>query len=220
MSGTVTVHLVRHAESRWNVERRYQGQADSGLTAEGVRQAAILAEALTRLVPAPDLVISSDLPRAMDTCRPYATRIGAPVTTEQALREISVGNWSGRTFDEIACEHPDTVAAVEAGADLPRGGGETFAQARSRVAEALARAVRRLSDGDTDRTVVAVSHGGPIRVAAAAALGLPSPGHTAFSSPDNCSVTTLKFPRDCGAELVRYNHTVAAAGVADPAEIA
>ncbi|HET8588105.1 MAG TPA: histidine phosphatase family protein [Nakamurella sp.] len=219
MTGTVTVHLVRHAESRWNVERRYQGQTDSGLTDDGIRQAAALAEALARLVPAPDLVVCSDLPRAMDTCRPYATVVGAPMTTDQALREISVGDWSGRTFDEIASEHPDTVAAVQGGADLPRGGGETFAQARSRVAGALTRTVRRLSDGDGDRTVVAVSHGGPIRVAAAAAIGVPPPGHTAFSSPDNCSLTTIKFTPDRGAELVRYNHTLAPAGVADSAEI-
>jgi probable phosphoglycerate mutase len=220
MTGTVTIHLVRHAESRSNVERRYQGQTDSGLTRDGVRQAAALGDALARLVPAPHLVLSSDLPRAVETCRPYASRVGARVLTDAALREVSVGDWSGRSFAEIAAEHPDTVAAVEVGVDLPRGGGETFAQARSRVAEALARAVRQLSDGDGDRSVVVVSHGGPIRVAAADALGLPSPGHTAFSSPDNCSVTTIKIQPGRGAELVRYNHTVAPAGVADEAEIA
>ncbi|WP_051266304.1 histidine phosphatase family protein [Nakamurella lactea] len=219
MSGTVTIHLVRHAESRWNVEGRYQGQTDSGLTDDGVRQAAALGEALADLVPAPDLVISSDLPRAMDTCRPYAARIGARVVTDRALREISVGDWSGRTFGEIAAEHPDTVAAVEDGVDLPRGGGETFAQTRSRVAAALARAVGRLPDGDGDRAMVAVSHGGPIRVAAAAALGLPSPGHTAFSAPDNCSVTSIRIKPGGARELLRYNHTVAPAGTADAAEL-
>lgn len=220
MTGAVTIHLVRHAESRWNAERRYQGQADSGLTADGVRHAAALGEALAQLVPAPDLVISSDLPRAVDTCRPYAAILGAPMVTDSALREISVGDWAGRTFDEIAAEYPETVAAVGAGADLPRGGGETFAQARGRVTEALAHAVAQLPETHRDRTVVAVSHGGPIRVAAAAAVGLPAPGHGAFSAPDNCSVTTIKIRSGGAGELVRYNHTITSGRTADTAEIA
>lgn len=210
---TVTVHLARHGESVWNVENRYQGQADSGLTTLGRRQAESLGLALAQLVPAPDLVLSSDLPRAADTARPYAERVGALVRSDAALREVGVGDWSGRAFTEIAAEFPDTVAAIRSGADLPRGGGETFGQVRDRLLRALAGATERLGAAAGDRVVIAFTHGGPIRLAAAAAVGLPSPGHAGFAPPGNCSVTTINYHSGGPAELVRYNHPIVSHGV-------
>ncbi|MFL6065888.1 MAG: histidine phosphatase family protein, partial [Friedmanniella sp.] len=79
MSTDITMHLVRHAESRWNVEGRYQGHADSGLTEEGRRQADRFGAAFAASVPAPEVVVSSDLPRVVDTARTYAELIGAEI---------------------------------------------------------------------------------------------------------------------------------------------
>jgi len=219
VSDRITLHLVRHAESLWNVEGRYQGQADSGLTEDGHRQAGEFGEAFAREVPAPDAVLSSDLPRVVDTAAPYLRRIGVQAETDAALREVSVGTWAGRTFEEMAAEEPAIVVAAAAGEDVPRGGGETFAEARTRVAATLDRVVERLAAAGGDRIAVVFAHGGPIRVAVAHALDLPFPGHAAFGSPDNCSVTTVRITSG-RAELLRYNHDLTAARPADLREIA
>ena len=216
MTGRITLHLVRHGESLWNVEGRYQGHADSGLTEAGRRQAAAFASAFAAEVPAPDAVVSSDLPRVLDTAAPYAEQIGAELLVDPALREMSVGDWAGLRLEEAAAAYPEIVAAVEAGEDLRRGGGETFAETRERVVAALERAVP--DDSDRDRVVVVFTSGNPIRLATAHMLGLPSPGHMTLGAPDNCSVTTIRM-RGGRREVVRYNHAIASARPADQREI-
>ena len=153
MSTPITMHLVRHGESRWNVEGRYQGHADSGLTEEGRRQADLFAAAFAVSVPAPDVVVSSDLPRVVDTAKTYADLVGAEIRLDPALREMSVGDWAGLTFEEAALAHPSIVARVAAGEDLARGvGGETFADTRRRVVGALSSATADLTDTATSRS--------------------------------------------------------------------
>lgn len=219
MTRSITVHLVRHGESLWNAEGRYQGQEDSGLTAYGRDQAARFAEAFAGEVPRPDAVVSSDLPRVRDTAQQYVDRVGASVDQDPALREMSVGDWAGMTLEEAARRYPDIVAAVAAGEDLARGvGGETFAETRQRVVDAIDRVVAELEVQDGDRTGVVFTSGNPIRLAAAHTLGVPSPGHMVLGAPDNCSVTTFRF-RDGRREVVRYNHDIAPARPADPREI-
>lgn len=218
MSATITLHLVRHGESLWNLEGRYQGQADSGLTDTGRSQAAQFAARFTEEVPAPDLVVSSDLPRVRDTAAPYLELTGSEVQLDPALREMSIGDWAGRSFEEMQAEFPELVAAVAAGEDLPRGGGETFAETRLRVVAAIDRVVAELSAAGGPRVAVLFTSGNPIRLATAHMLGLPSPGHPTLGAPDNCSVTTIRM-RGGRSEVVRYNHDIALARPADPREI-
>lgn len=200
--------LVRHGESLWNVEERYQGQADSGLTANGVEQARVAAATLLARFGRPDLVVTSDLPRAADTAAAYLRHVDVDAKHDARLREIDVGTWTGRTFAEIAEAYPDEVAAVNRGVDLRRGGGETFAELRQRVWRALTEAAEATSGARPDATVVVFTHGGPIRVAAAAALRLPVPGHTSFAPPVNASLTVIGYRhhgREMGDVLMEYN---------------
>jgi glucosyl-3-phosphoglycerate phosphatase len=219
MSTAITMHLVRHAESRWNVEGRYQGHADSGLTEEGRRQADRFGAAFAASVPAPEVVVSSDLPRVVDTARTYAELVGAKIRLDPALREMSVGDWAGLTFEEAAVAHPSIVARVAAGEDLARGeGGETFADTRERVVAALSRATADLPDTGGDHIMVVFTSGNPIRLATADVLGIPSPGHTPLGAPDNCSVTSFRM-REGHREVLRYNHDITSAPPADQREI-
>lgn len=195
---TVTIHLVRHGEAVWNAEGKYQGQADSGLTVRGHQQARS-ASAWLQALPRIDGVASSDLPRVRDTAEPFLVATGQEVRIDDRLREIDVGTWAGRTFGDVARDEPDVVEAVARGEDLRRGGGETFAETRRRVCAAL----DDLAAGHEPGAVLVVfSHGGPIRLATAEALGLPSPGHHRIASPENCSVTTLTWGP---ARLLAYN---------------
>ena len=219
MSAAITMHLVRHGESLWNVEGRYQGHADSGLTADGRRQADRFGVAFAVSVPAPAAVVSSDLPRVVDTARRYADRVGAEIRLDPALREMNVGDWAGLTFEDAAAAHPDTVARVAAGEDLARGvGGETFAHTRERVVGALSRMTAQFPDDGVDRVVVVFTSGNPIRLATADVLGIPSPGHTPLGAPDNCSVTSFRL-RDGHREVLRYNHDITSSPPADQREI-
>lgn len=225
MSRTITVHLVRHGESLWNAEGRYQGQQDSGLTADGRAQAAQFAELFAQQVPAPDLVVSSDLPRVKDTAARYVERIAASVSFDPALREMNVGDWAGMTLEDAERQHPELVAAVAAGEDLARGiGGETFGETRQRVVQAIEQVTAELEKGGGDRVAVLFTSGNPVRLAAAHMLGIPSPGHMSLGAPDNCSVTTFRL-RDGRSEVVRYNAgitynaDIAPARPADPREI-
>ena len=207
---TVRLVLVRHGESRWNAQDRYQGQADSGLTTLGREQAEAAAAVLADRFGAADLVLASDLPRARDTAGAYERLVGLPVREDARLREISVGDWTGRTFAEVAADHPEQLAEFRRGVDIRRGGGETYAELRERVWAALTEAATEVGAG----TVLAFAHGGPIRVAAAAALGVPSPGHWPFAPPVNCSITVLGLGPDGSTELVAYNVATAPAGAA------
>jgi broad specificity phosphatase PhoE len=205
---SVRLVLVRHGESLWNTEKRYQGQADSGLTNRGRAQAEVAATALVDRFGTADLVLTSDLPRARDTAAAYESRVGAvPVRVDARLREIDVGDWTGRTFADVAEAHPEQLAEFERGVDVRRGGGETFAELRERVWAVLTEAAAEVGDG----TVLAFAHGGSIRVAAAAALRVPPPGQREFAPPVNCSLTVIDYRGpDATHALVAYNLPTAA----------
>jgi broad specificity phosphatase PhoE len=199
-----TLLLVRHGESAWNLNNRYQGHGDSPLTDAGVAQADELAAWLEPQLEGDVRLVSSDLRRASATAAPLAKRLGADVHLDARFREVDVGTWSGRLITEVAVEHPDLIAASAAGADVARGGGETYALLRRRVEAVLA----ELTGGDTVGTTVVFTHGGPIRVAVAAALGVPAPGHDRVGEPAHCSMSHFEL-RAGRWRLVHYNRTVA-----------
>jgi glucosyl-3-phosphoglycerate phosphatase len=205
----VRVVLVRHGQSQGNAAARFEGQTGPGLTALGHAQAAAIADGLVARYGRPDLVLASDLVRVTETAAPYLARTGLDAVVDPRLREASVGSWSGRTFVDVAAEFPDAIRALRRGEDIRRGGGETFAELRARVGAALDDAVARFRDAPagSGHTVVVFTHGGPIRVATARALGLPPAGHLTLDPPTNCSGTEIEFVlgEHPAARLVAYN---------------
>ncbi|MGC4943204.1 histidine phosphatase family protein [Kribbella sp. DT2] len=203
---TVELVLLRHGESLWNAEDRYQGQQGTGLSPLGHDQAKRAAEYLTG-TPF-DAIVASDLQRVTETLGPYldgfrTTSTGGipPVRIDPRWREIDVGTWGGRTFTEVLGEEPEVVAAFARGEDVARGGGETFAQLRARVWEA----VQDIAATGARRVLVG-THGGPIRVAAASALRLPPGDQVLLDPPVNCSLTTLRVDeRLTASSLTAYN---------------
>lgn len=151
--------LLRHGESTWNADGRWQGHADPPLSDVGVEQAR---GAATGVAPF-DAVWSSDLRRARETAQRFAPP-GVPVTEEVRLRERDVGGWTGLTRDAIEDRHPGWLAAGH----RPEG-WEDDAAVAARAWDALRTVVAALDPGG--RAVV-VSHGGLIR-AVEASLGVP-----------------------------------------------
>src|SRR5437763_16473885 len=92
--------LVRHGETDWNAERRWQGHADVPLNEHGRSQAKLLADELAG-ERALDAIYVSDLSRARETADIVGTRLGLPVVLARDLREIEVGSREGLTGDEV-----------------------------------------------------------------------------------------------------------------------
>ncbi|MDQ6781986.1 MAG: histidine phosphatase family protein [Actinomycetota bacterium] len=146
--------LARHGQTTWNVEGRFQGQADPPLDATGWVQAERLASALVGLRP--DVLVSSDLLRALQTASTVSVACGLEVTVDPALREVDLGGWEGLYRHQAAERFPDEHRAWSEGGDPRRGGGESQDQAGVRAAAS----VRRILGTDTDgATVVIVAHG-------------------------------------------------------------
>jgi probable phosphoglycerate mutase len=159
------LHLLRHGETDWNAEGRWQGHSDRPLTVVGVEQAAAIAPAVAALRPV--AIHASDLVRALDTAAPTAERCGLPVIADIALREIDTGSWTGRKRTEILAAEPGAVGRHEAG-EVAWQGGETFAELQDRVIDAL----ERIAGEYGSQEVIAVfAHGGVIRAAVAHAAG-------------------------------------------------
>ncbi|HVN39319.1 MAG TPA: histidine phosphatase family protein [Myxococcota bacterium] len=128
--------LIRHAESVWNAEGRWQGHEDPPLSARGRDQAAALAAALASAEVA--RLVTSDLLRARSTAEPLARALGLDVICDPRLRELDVGRWGGRTRQEIAARDADLLARFDAGdPDARAGGGESLALLRARSLAAL-----------------------------------------------------------------------------------
>ena len=90
--------VLRHGQSLWNVEERWQGRADIPLSDEGVRQASLAAESLGSF----ELIASSQLERARHTASIIAEHLGiGPVEVDERLQETHVGPWEGLTRTEI-----------------------------------------------------------------------------------------------------------------------
>jgi broad specificity phosphatase PhoE len=140
--------LVRHGETDWNAERRWQGHSDRTLNELGRRQAEELAAQLggARI----DAVYSSDLVRAHETARILAQRRGLDVTAVPGLRERRFGSFEGLRDEEVAHRFPGLHTAPDA---------ETREEMADRVWTALERIARAHPDG----TILVVAHGGPIR---------------------------------------------------------
>lgn len=147
--------VIRHGETQWNVDSRIQGHGDSPLTAAGVEQAEALARRLAQ--EKFEVLISSDLGRAMQT----AQRIGAlsrhPVIPDARFRERGFGAGEGMGYDEINRRFPGAFSrSGEVDPDYAIPGGESRRQFHERVAAAFESVVREHSG----KTVVVVAHGG------------------------------------------------------------
>lgn len=167
--------VIRHGETEWNRDRRVQGHTDVPLSEVGRDQAGAVAEVVDAEVPARAggaraLLYVSDLLRARETAAPIAARLRAAPRRRADLRERGMGAAEGRTFDELAREHPEATAAYKSHADrdaLP--GSEPVAAFRTRVLQAVAD-IATVADEDALPAVV-VTHGGVLHVVLEEALG-------------------------------------------------
>ena len=159
--------LLRHAETEWNRERRFQGWQDSPLSATGREQA----ESAARLLAASPLaaVWSSPLARARETALLIAAPHRLPVQEADNFKEMGFGAWEGLTRGEVEQRFP---AEIRAWAETPDKAGWPGAEALPVVRDRARAGLEALRAAHTGQTVCLVSHGITARVLILEALGL------------------------------------------------
>jgi glucosyl-3-phosphoglycerate phosphatase len=185
--------LLRHGQTTWNIERRFQGHTDIPLDETGMEQAARAGRMLAALRP--DAIVSSDLTRAVSTAQPLARLTGLVTTLDKDLRERSGGRWEGLTDAEIRERYPKERESW----DPPEGEG------REVVAERVARALRRAADSlPAGGLAVVVSHGAAIRLGIERVLGLGEDVDGILGPLSNCSWSVLGL-RNGSWRLLEHN---------------
>ncbi len=161
----MNLFLIRHGQTNWNLEQRFQGQSDIPLNETGRKQAQALAERLAG--EQFDAVYVSDLQRATETTRIICK---SEIITDSRLREVDFGDWEGLTYDEIKAKHPETLAAWEA--DIFKNAppnGETLEGLSTRVQSLL----DELRAKHEDQRILIVAHGGVLQTLICLAIKLP-----------------------------------------------
>ena len=172
------LYLVRHGRSAGNLPGRMTGWSDHALTKVGIQQARRVAARLAPLGPMP--VVTSDLPRALETARIIAARWPGGdglVTPDPRLREIKLGEFEGRSWEEFTSD-AELAALFEADPlTTPLPGGESLAMVSERVVAAFDDALASAA-----KALAIVAHDSPIRAIVNHVLKVPPERHWALST--------------------------------------
>ena len=159
--------LVRHGETDWNREGRYQGRTDVELNEVGIQQAHRLAQRLSseRI----SAVYSSDLKRATRTASIIVALHNVEVTFCEDLRELDMGEFEGKALEKIKDQYMALEQRWRQG-DWSVGapGGETLDQMRERIDNFIAEIKERRKEG----TILVVAHGGALRTLICRLVGI------------------------------------------------
>ena len=150
--------LVRHGETAWNKEGRFQGQSPVGLNQRGIWQARQTAKSIVLMKPT--ALYASPLPRSMMTAEEISRELGSPVQRVEGIREVSLGKLEGITGHEMRTKYPHIYNAWRR--DPSRvvfPDGESLQQLQDRSWNAL----NGLEKAHARDVVVAVSHNFAIR---------------------------------------------------------
>jgi broad specificity phosphatase PhoE len=148
--------LVRHGQSTWNADGRWQGRADPPLSDLGRRQAEVAAGTIGEL--GITRVVASPLVRAYETATIVGLALGLAVHADPRLQERDAGEWTGKTRTEIEAGWPGFLT------DGARPAGFETDDILDHRAMAAVRDIAALATSTGGGPVVVISHGGLIRV--------------------------------------------------------
>lgn len=182
---TTDLILIRHGETAWNRELRFQGHADVPLNDIGHEQARRLGLRLASET-AVQHILSSDLMRAQQTAAPGAQQLSLPVVTSAALREQFFGVAEGMRSDEIQSQHPRAWEEwLEFREDHAMPEGETPREFHTRIIAALG----NIAAAHKGQYLIVVTHGGVLDMVWRTARGL------SLSGPRRSEIPNAGFNR-------------------------
>lgn len=190
--------MVRHGETPWNAEGRFQGHYDVNLSPEGLHQAYRVAERLAASGNFFDGLYSSDLQRATLTAKPIGEALELHPVQDRRIREIYAGRLQGLLRYEMENQFPEFQRAVrEDPWNTPRPGGESMADVANRVQSFL--------DDIPEGRFIVVTHGGVIRASLKIVLNLNDTVWRRFQL-GNTSITRLVYPEGVALSVGDVGH--------------
>lgn len=161
------VILVRHGETTWNEEGRFQGHIDVELNDKGTKQAKAVAARLGEMQI--DAVYSSPLKRSMATAKLIADYRNLEPIVEEGFVEINHGRWEGLHLKDVQREHKELYQKwLEHPKDAVMPGGESLTHVRERAVAAF----RKVLTGQDGKTIVIVGHDAVNKILICECLGL------------------------------------------------
>lgn len=194
--------LARHGETDWLLQGRLQGRSKVFLNETGKNQAKAAAAYLS--AAGAGRLFVSELDRAQETARYISEACGIRPQTDARLNEIYFGKWEGETYDTIRAQYPEHFKNwIELKPDFSAPGGENVRE--------VSRRIMSFCDewSSVDESVIAVSHGGPIRLLLLELLNEPlckfrsvpvEPGSITLIEQENREVKIIKIDPATGAE--------------------
>lgn len=185
-----TILLIRHGQTDWNAEGRWQGHEDIPLNQAGRQQALLLAR---RLKSWPlNAIYCSDLRRTSETAAIIAGESGLRPVSDVQWRERDLGHFAGLTQEEIQQQYPEAWARFQEG-EIAMPGAEGSRELQSRAATAF----ELLLQQHNGETIAVVSHGGTIGALIAHVLGVPfaRPARFRVGGNTGLSIVTVREGR-------------------------
>jgi broad specificity phosphatase PhoE len=180
------IYLIRHGETSWNLEERFQGTTNTELTKAGLKQGKLLAKSLSETKF--ENIYSSPLNRAKITADFIGTEANCEVIEDLDFKEISFGDWEGLTTKEIRAKYSWMDKWFENTGLYQIPNGDVFEDEKNRLKERLTK-IAKESNG---KNTAIVSHAGIIRLSLLAALDLPLSYYWRFVF-GNTSITVLEY---------------------------
>jgi 2,3-bisphosphoglycerate-dependent phosphoglycerate mutase len=182
----MTLWIIRHGESTWNVLGLIQGHADGPTLTDKGRRQSVQAAAQFRRGDV-GAIYSSDLERARETAAFIGSALGLPVATDLALRERCFGSFEGLPLSALETAESGICGDQVVDAAARPEGGESLDEVHERVGAFLEKLREQHDHGD----VILVSHGGAIRAMRAFCTGVAMTG-TQWDVVPNGSVSRVR----------------------------
>lgn len=195
-----TILLIRHGQTEWNANGRWQGHADIPLNGTGIAQAEALARRLARWPI--QALYSSDLKRAAKTAEILSASLNLAPIIDPLWRERHVGAFEGLTGLEAREKFPDVWLDIDRSGVVDPPDGETTQALHERMAYAYEQTVA----SHPGQMVAVVSHGGTIHALAAHILGIPWHQESRVSFRGNTGLSIVEVNQR-GPRLVLLNDT-------------
>lgn len=186
------IYFVRHGQTVWNLEKRFQGLGDSPLTEKGIEQAKLLGKKLEKVKF--DKFFSSPLKRAMDTAKYIRGNREIEIETLDKFVEISMGQMEGIKQDDFKEKYPeqmDNFFNNPIKYDPSAYGGENFFEVKKRVDEGLKELIKKYSNLDR---ILIVSHGATLKVL-----------FNYISKNDFSTLKDEEIPKNTSYTIIKYN---------------
>jgi probable phosphoglycerate mutase len=158
-----TIYIVRHGETEWNVTDRIQGQFDSSLTKKGIEQAKQIGNKLRHI--SFDAIFSSDLLRAKRTAEIIKLDRQLEIITRESLRERSFGRFHGKSSKEYKEETKELLDEYQKLSEREQWKFKFDSNYESdeELASRFITLLQEVAAAYPNKTVLIVTHGGPIR---------------------------------------------------------